>query len=64
MIIKKVTYAVKVAENPLGNFSTAQRKNEKCVKKSRRGAKQERKEDSSRDHFLAELRFHLVGSKI
>lgn len=60
MIIKKVTYAVKVAENPLGNFSTAQRKSEK----SRRGAKQERKEDSSRDHIPAELRFHLVGSKI
>lgn len=56
---------MKVAENPLGNFSTAQRKSEKCVKKAgEERNRKERKEDSSRYHIPAELRFHLVGSKI
>lgn len=55
----------KQLENPLGNFATAQRKSEKCLKKTgEERNRKERKEGGSRHHIPAKLRFHLVGSKI
>lgn len=53
MVLKKLHMPWKSLENPLGNFSTAQRKNEKCVKKEERNRKEKKKaaDTTSRQNF-------------